>query len=623
MDSRTRGLFRRSPCVLSAAGLACFFASGLCAGWPDLLASANLDPSQVTILEGPSAEAAAHGVQPSSSKVRVRSVTDAFDEKLQIVWQHEATVPVYSLPAHARVFARERWSGAPLAAGWRTDGRVYFWTATSIGEQGFERYPYLVQALVSLGLQPLARSRDLWAFFDASYRLRADPDYLAAMWRKGGIAGLHIAAWQFWEPDPQRDAWLAALIEACHRHAILVYAWIEFPHVSERFWQDHPEWREKTATGQDAHLDWRKLMNLADPACDRAVHAGLDALAARFDWDGLNLGELYFESLEGYLNPARFTPFHPLIRDQFRSAHGFDPAEIYDPGSPRFHKRTAAPTRQFLEFRAALARSLQKLWLARLAAYRKTKPGLDIVLTHIDDRFDTTMRDALGADAAALISETERYEATFLIEDPATVWHLGPARYTEIARRYGPLTKRPDLLAVDLNIVERYQDVYPAKQQTGGELLLLVRRAAEAFARVALYFENSIQPPDWQLLAAAAAAGAGVRSRGGGAVEVAASKPVWLPWTGCAEVDGVRWPVGAGDEILVPAGRHLVRPCAGPAGRPVADLNATLLGVEAVAGGWRIHYQSKSRAILLPSRKNEPAGRVFLPAGKGYIDVND
>jgi hypothetical protein len=238
--------------------------------------------------------------------------------------------------------------GAPLAAGWRAGERTIFWTATPIGEQGFERYPYLVHALVSLGLKPRASARDLWAFFDASYRLRADPDYLAAMWRKGGIAGLHIAAWQFWEPDPQRDAWLAALIEACHRHAILVYAWIEFPHVSERFWQDHPEWREKTATGQDAHLDWRKLMNLADPACDRAVHAGLDALAARFDWDGLNLGELYFESLEGYLNPARFTPFHPLVRNQFRSAHGFDPVEIYDPGSPRFHKRTAAPARQFI-----------------------------------------------------------------------------------------------------------------------------------------------------------------------------------------------------------------------------------------------------------------------------------
>jgi hypothetical protein len=617
------GVARRTRWKLLKTILILALVPTLQAGWDDLLRSVNLDRTHLTLVEGSSPDSLSLGIQPSTTTVRVRSVTDTFDDKLQIVWQHDQTVPIYALPAEARIFTRERWSGAPLAAGWRTGERTVFWTATAIGEQGYERYPYLLQALVSLGLKPQASSRDLWAFFDASYRLRADPDYLASLWRKGGIAGLHIAAWQFWEPDAERDAWLNALIDACHRQAILIYAWIEFPHVSERFWQDHPEWREKTATGQDAHLDWRKLMNLADPDCDHAIHAGLDSLAGRFDWDGLNLGELYFESLEGYLNPARFTPFHPQIRRQFQAAHGFDPAEMYDPASPRFHKPTAAPMRQFLDFRAALARSLQKQWLARLAAYRAAKPGLDIVLTHIDDRFDQTMRDSLGADAAALIPETELHSATFLIEDPATVWHLGPARYTEIARRYAPLARKPELLAIDLNIVERYQDVYPAKQQTGGELLLLVRRASEAFPRVALYFENSIPAPDWPLLAAAAAPGVHLRTLDGGSVEVTTAKPVLLPWTGCAEVNGLRWPVGGPDEILLPAGSHSVKACAGPAGRAIADLNATLLEIEKTAGGWRLHYQSRSRAILLRTQKQKPAERVFLPAGKGQFEWID
>ncbi|HNY41239.1 MAG TPA: hypothetical protein PKJ41_12625 [Bryobacteraceae bacterium] len=620
MASRTNTSGRVARLVLlsAVAGL-----PAVHAGWDELLRSVNLDPAAVTILEGPSSDALALGIVPSSDTVRIRSVADTFDEKLQIVWQHDATVPVFALPAQARVFTRERWTGAPLAAGWRAHERIVFWTATPIGGQGYERYPYLLQALVSLGLRPAATSRDLWAFLDASYRLRADPDYLASLWRKGGIAGLHVAAWQFWEPDPQRDAWLKSLIEACHRQAILVYAWIEFPHVSERFWQDHSGWREKTATGQDAHLDWRKLMNLADPACDRAIHTGLDSLASRFDWDGLNLGELYFESLEGYLNPARFTPFHPSIRRQFQDAHGFDPAELYNQSSPRFHKRTAAPMREFLDFRAELARSLQKRWLARLAAYRAAKPGLDIVLTHIDDRFDPAMRDALGADAASLIPETERYNATFLIEDPATVWHLGPARYTEIARRYAALAKKPELLAIDLNIVERYQDVYPARQQTGGELLLLLRRAAEAFPRVALYSENSIPAPDWPLLAAAAAPGVEVRRLDAGLVEVDAAKPVWLPWAGCAAVDGLPWPVGGADDILLPAGSHRVSSCPGPARRSVADLNATLLGVEKTAHGWCLRYQSRSRAILVRAQNGKPAERVYLPAGNGQFDWVD
>ena len=69
------------------------------------------------------------------------------------------------------------------------------------------------------------------------------------------------------------------MIEACHRHAILVYAWLELPHVSEKFWADHPAWREKTALGQDAQLDWRKLMNLENPECHRAVETEYQSAA--------------------------------------------------------------------------------------------------------------------------------------------------------------------------------------------------------------------------------------------------------------------------------------------------------------------------------------------------------
>ena len=52
--------------------------------------------------------------------------------------------------------------------------------------------------------------------------------------------------------------------------------------------------------------------------------------------------------------------------------------------------------------------------------------------------------------------------------------------------------------------MERYQDVYPTKQQTGVELFQLVHQAAASFPRVALYFENSILSADWALLPAAA-----------------------------------------------------------------------------------------------------------------------
>jgi len=98
------------------------------------------------------------------------------------------------------------------------------------------------------------------------------------------------------------------------------------------------------------------------------------------------------------------------------------------------------------------------------------------------------MRDLIGADAGKVLPLLQQHDFTFLIEDPATVWNLGPQRYPEIAKRYQPLTSHPEKLAIDINIVDRFQDVYPTKQQTGTELFELVHLASTAFPRVALYF---------------------------------------------------------------------------------------------------------------------------------------
>jgi hypothetical protein len=587
------------------------------ANWPRVLDAAGLDPAAVVHVEGASAEAARYGFRPTSTSVAVRSVVDPFQPKLAIIWAEEQHVARFEIPSQATIFTRERWTGAPLAAGLRQGERVIFWTATSLGEKGYERYPYIPQALVELGLRPRLESRALWAFFDSSYRLRADPDYLAARWRRGGLAALHVAAWHFWEPDKARDAWLKRLIDACHRHGIVTYAWIELPHVSEAFWREHPEWRESTATAQDAKLDWRHLMNLLNKDCAAAVERGLDDLVGRFNWDGINLGELYFESLEGYLNPARFTPFSSDARREFENRYHVDPRDFYNPASPAHHLRNAVPMRRFLEFRADLANRLQRHWLAKIEQIRASKPYLDLVLTHIDDRFDSTMRDNLGADAARLLPVAAAHRATFLIEDPATVWNLGPERYPELARRYVRITPAGARLAADINIVERYQDVYPTRQQTGSELFQLVRAASKAFPRVAIYFENSIQAPDWSLLAAAAARARPVTGADG-SLTLDSPETVAVVWDGCALVDGAPARVYSAGRLLLAAGKHRVEPCTAAEAPLLTDFNGDLRGLAVVDGRLKIDYESRSRAVAVL-----PDGRVvLLPPGRRSEWIN-
>jgi len=554
------------------------------------------------ILEGSSPLASEFGFQPGSSTVSCIHIVDEHNAALPVIWRSAADIPRYEVPLNARVFAKERWTGAPVIAGYRLGAGAVLWVAATPGASGYERFPYLMQALADLGFGPSFRAPRLWAFFDDSYRSRADPDYLAERWRKAGIAALHVASWHFFDPDPTHDEYLQKLITACHRHGILVYAWIELPHVSDNFWNAHPEWREKTALLQDAQLDWRKLMNLQNPDCVSAIQAGLRAMMQRFDWDGINLAELYFESLEGAGNPARFTPMNSDVRAMFRARFGWDPIEIWG------QRKDAASLRQFLDFRAELAGGMQADWLRFAAQLQTLHPGLDLVLTHVDDRFDTGMKDAIGADAARVLPLLDTQAFSFLIEDPATVWNLGPQRYAEIAKRYAPLTPHRDRLAIDINIVERYQDVYPTRQQTGTELFELVHMASVAFPRVALYFENSILKPDLPLLSAAAATVTHYRKDRQG-VSVTSPADLELLWSGGATVDGKEWPLVASGAVLLPAGMHMVQTAPLRAGISIADLNATLISASANGRQAAFRYSSGSRAIVRFDRK--PAAMIL------------
>ena len=398
-------------------------------GWP-----ARVERGAILIVQGETPAATAFGFHATAKRVTVRSMEDVRAPKLEIVWEQALELPVFEVPKDARVFAREKREGAPLMAGFRRGQGAVLWIAAPPGPRGYERFPYLPQALADLGLEAPFRAQDLWAFFDSSYRAHVDLDYFAPKWRAAGIAALHVAAWHYWEPDPQADEYLRHLIEVCHRNGILVYAWIELPHVSEAFWDQHPEWRERTALLQDAQLDWRKLMNLTNRQAFQAVAQGLRDLAGRFDWDGVNLAELYFESLEGYDNPARLTPMNDDVREEFRKIAGFDPHELFDAASPRNLAANTAGLKKFLDFRADLAARQQAEWIAQAEQLRQAKPYLDLTLTHVDDRFDSSMREKIGADVSRALPLLSSHDFTFLIEDPATIWNLGPQRYRRSPR---------------------------------------------------------------------------------------------------------------------------------------------------------------------------------------------
>jgi hypothetical protein len=249
------------------------------------------------------------------------------------------------------------------------------------------------------------------------------------------------------------------------------------------------------------------------------------------------------------------------------------------------------------------------------------------VLTHVDDRFDTGMKDSIGADAARVLPLLASHNFSFLIEDPATVWNLGPQRYPEIAKRYQPLTPHTSKLAIDINIVDRYQDVYPTKQQTGTELFELVHLASIAFQRVALYFENSILKPDLGLLAASSAVLTHYE-KDHRKVTLESPSDVELVWNGDgALVDGKPWPFLSKSLVRLTAGKHVIEPTAHREGISVVDLNAKLRSASAEGKRLSFQYSSDSRAIVRFDRKPvhmELDGFAFSPGCVSSRDaVND
>lgn len=607
----------------------------------------TLDPAQLqerisqgesVILEGASPQAESLGIRPSGKSIRVYSAIDHREPKLPIIWEQPADVPIFELPQQMHVFVKEKREGAPLLAGMQLGKGAVLWAAITPGVMGHERFPYVLHALNDLGLQSPLHSRRLWVFLDTSYRMRADPHFMARQWRKNGVAALHIAAWHYFEPDEARDTFLRTLIGAAHQNAIHVYAWLELPHVSERFWQDNPQWREKTASGDDAHLDWRKLMNLRNPACVAAVRTGVDELLRRFDWDGVNLAELYFESLEGHANPSRFTPMNNEVRREFQTLSGFDPIQLFDESGPKHWSQNASGLVQFLEYRVELARALQSQWLTSIHELKKDLPHLDLVLTHVDNLLQPETRERIGADARKVLPMMEQHDFTFLVEDPATAWNLGAERYTKIAGQYSPLVRKPNRLAIDINVVERYQDVYPTKQQVGTELFREIHLASNAFSRLTLYFESSIRRTDWPFVGAAAAV---VRSlhKQAGKVTLDAGQSVGVRWDGPALVDGAPWPANHAGILWLPAGKHTIEPGSEVPHVRLTELNADLKSVWSDATTIEFSYESNARAFASldkPIRKlmidgvvTEPKLWIFedswilvLPKGQHLVTVS-
>jgi hypothetical protein len=439
------------------------------------------------------------------------------------------------------------------------------------GLQGHELFPALgTEAAQALAALPGPRRYGAEVYFDPG-TLPLPPDQVAA--RFASARAVYVAGWDYGFLDRSFDYPYAQLIADLHARGVLVYAWLEPPMVNLALWTQHPECREKTENGEDAVVDWRSLIALEDPTCFELAWGAWSSLLHDFDWDGVNVAELYFE----YGGPDRFTPFHPSALKAF----GHDPAE--DPEG-------------FLDWRTREVTSLNQELVERINAFN---PGLDVELTVIDDELDPVLGRQVGSDVQALAAVARAANASLQIEDPYTTWSLGPESYVQLVSKVTPLMP-PLHTFFDLNVVPR-PDIYPTAQMTGVELSLSISAAAKASGRVALYSAATLSDAD---LAALPFALAGTATTGDGYVSAPWSVVVTSPSSGDRrlELDGQIWPTAFG-QAIIPAGRHSLRWLPGNDDRPGLErLSAELLTESARSDELSFSYSAEATAWAIVDR---------------------
>ena len=457
------------------------------------------------------------------------------------------------------------------------------------GQAGYERFPSFGRAAASwTRAAPGPTRAGVEVYLDPA-RVTGSVEEIAGL--LSGAGAVHVAGWYLDPLDPSLDYPYLQLIDALHAQGVLAYAWLDAPAATPRLWEDHPECRERTASGRDAETGGRKLFALEDPACFELAWSMSERVVTSFPWDGVNLTGLAFDGTEGLDD---YTPFHPSAIERF----GSDP--LREPQA-------------FGNFRTDLAVELNEAVLRRLNGVPRA-PEMGFELTTTVREWDPPGDRRAGVDLARLARVATEQGAALQVTEASTVLEDGPERFNLTAPRLAALMP-PGQAFVDLDGRAR-RDSAANEQMTGGELDLTVMSAAQISGRVALHTAGTVPRDDLDHLPAALAGGAevfdsGVRSRN----TVTMSAPGGAGY-GRLLVDGERWPAAAGWAVIPPGEHRLTWSKGAPDGPSLMRITGEL-GTASVNGdAMTFSYDSRppALAVVEPQPREVFVDDVAIPA---------
>jgi uncharacterized protein YdaL len=517
------------------------------------------------VLEGPTKVSETLGIDLTEEPVTVRRVRDSLFPEVAIYWPLSADVKPVSRTTEKdyRVLCSDEETNAPLAVSGAYGKGNFIYLATLFDpytDRGYSRFPFLLEMLDTVFDHTiLAERKSVEMYFDPGLRQFISIEKLVKIWRRNGINTIYAGGWHSYDKYTYD---YARLIRVCHENGILVYCWLEPPMVSQKFWNKHPEWREKTALLQDGKVGWRSLMNFADKDCRAKVFSETEALLTKYDWDGVNLAEFYFESSGGPAHPEIFTPMNDTVRREFRKMHGFDPLEIFDQNSIHFWKNSPEDWRKLAAYRKDLCYRLKAAYLDMLKGVKKKKKDFEVMVTAIDTEMEPSLGDYLAQDTGKLLALQKKYGFTLQVEDPSMFWSGKPERYETLGNYYRRFIKEKNRLVLDCNVLDNHKKGFGglcAEKPTGEEMRQIAYNMNLSGSRAAFYSEDSVYENDYRNIAAVLARQANVQREGDMQWRVDTPSMVSLR-TGkkdlITRLDGELWFAADGESVIVPAGSH-------------------------------------------------------------------
>jgi uncharacterized protein YdaL len=610
------------------------------------------------VADGSQAWLAKIGFTFSNLQMIVSSVTDPIHADMKLTWRPEERVSRFTAPEDVRELADDDESGQPVALAGSFGAGHYVYLAANLDphtNEGTSHYPYFPEYLsTTFGAPTSLRSRHIEVYFDPSYRPGADLNRLATIWHRYGISTVHVAAWQY---SMQFQFPYDEFVRACHRNGIAVYAWFVFPAVDKvmpivtnTMWDQHPEWREKTAAGTDAQVGWRYLMNFQDPECFQAAMDWMKGILNASDWDGVNIAELNFDAdFKDYLRPEKFVPMNDIVRADFKKKAGFDPIQLFHPNSPYYYKTDPAALAKFQRYREDIVVDWHRRVLTELAPLCKQR-GMEVVITMLDSLHDEYVRPALGVDSKRITALMREFPFTLQVEDPARFWMTTPERYRRFAATYLKLVPDPRRLMFDVNVVAD-RDItatnLPTKTATGTELALTLLSAASASGRAAVYSEHTVSPQDWDLIQMVLNRPVSIS---GGQTSMDVNAKTSLVLTPADDplyyVDGNPWPAVSRDGVMMPTGQHSISTekswwhflDTDEFQARILTTTADLAEAQADTTGLTFQYRAPGRAVFvfnqepndilvdgssatLPTERNGTDWAVVFPSGDHHVRV--